>query len=99
MFCGIYNQTKVFINKTFAKYSSWWKCHCKFAKQFLGIHLPSKHVIYKIAKIFCKTVSVLDKKPKRKYHVLNEEKLNKMNALLEVSPQTLSRSAAHFSFW
>ena len=74
------------------------KCRRKFARDFSGIHPPSKSAIYEIAKKFHETGSVLDKKPESKHHVLNEEKLNKISIQLEVSPQKLSYLAAYFLF-
>ena len=68
-------EQRVFINNTFANYSSQRKCYRKFSRLFPGIHSPSKCAIYKIAKKFCETGSVLDKKGERKCHALNEGKL------------------------
>ena len=76
----------LFINNTSANYLSCRKCHHKFTRQFPGIHPPSKCAIYKTAKKFCETGSVLDKKPERKRRVLTEEKLDKIGIRLEVSP-------------
>ncbi|PSN35154.1 hypothetical protein C0J52_20041 [Blattella germanica] len=65
----------VFINNTFLKYSSWRRCRRRFQRKFPEVYPPSKYTIYKIAKKFRETGSVLNKKPERKCRILTEERL------------------------
>ncbi|PSN34967.1 hypothetical protein C0J52_24960 [Blattella germanica] len=87
-------EQRVFINNTFVKCSSWRKCRRRFQKKFPEVHPPSKHAIYKIAKKFRETGSLLNKKTERKRRVLTEEILNDIGAQLQVSPRKSLASLA-----
>ncbi|PSN39894.1 hypothetical protein C0J52_07946 [Blattella germanica] len=88
-------EQRVFINNTCIKCSSWRRCRCRFQRKLPEVHPPSKYAIYKIAKQFRETGSVLNKKPERKYRVLTDERLNDIGTRLQVSPRkSLTRLAA-----
>ena len=74
MLHGTYNWTRA----TFTKYSTW--------RQFQGIDPWSKYAIYNCQEIY-RTGFVLDKKSKRKCHVLTKENLHETYVLLVGSPQ------------
>ncbi|PSN32737.1 hypothetical protein C0J52_25784 [Blattella germanica] len=80
-------EQRVFINNTFVKCSSWRRCRRRFQRRFPEVNPLSKYAIYKIAKKFRETGSVLNIKPERKHHVLTDEILNDIGARLQVSPR------------
>ncbi|KAJ4433388.1 hypothetical protein ANN_15647 [Periplaneta americana] len=80
-------------------------CRREFQERFPGVDPPERTTVHKIVNKFKTTGSVLDKKRRRRRHVLTEEKLDDIGAQLEQSPQKsltqlaqqagVSRTSAH----
>jgi hypothetical protein len=78
---------RIFIYNSYVKCFSARVCRREFEQKFPGGDVPVIFTIHYLVNKFKTTGSVLDKKIKRRRHVLTEEKLHNIGARLERSPK------------